>query len=193
MKLESRFETTKTGLRVEFRSASESEAELEIAYLKRVCGETRFLLSEPEDVAYTVEGEREYLRRYAENPKGLMLNAYVGGVFVGNGSFEAVSDAKRFAHRATMGVALYREACGQGIGELLVGILIEKAAECGFEILELDVFAQNMLALRLYEKLGFCACGRVRNAVKYQDGTYDDEIRMQCFLRKTGALQGENA
>lgn len=182
MKLDSIYRETKTGLTVEFRSAVPDEAQLEIDYLIRCCGETRFLLSEPEDVNFTLEGEREYLKNYEDSSDSLMLNAYVDGVFVGNASFAPVSRAKRFTHRASMGIALFLDYCNQGIGEPMIKLLLDKARECGYEIMELDVFAANERGIHLYEKLGFTECGRVKNAAKYKDGTYDDEIKMQLFL-----------
>ena len=174
---------TRTGLEVEFRSARPDEAEAEIAYLKRACGETRFLLSEPEDVAYTAEGEKQFLAEYESSPRSLMLNAYVDGVLVGNGSFAPVSGANRLKHRCSVGIALFLEYCNRGIGELLMGILIERAREAGFEIMELDVFSANTGAIHLYEKLGFVRSGERKNAIKYKDGTYADELLMALPLK----------
>ena len=183
MKLESVFKTSKTGLEVEFRSASQDEARLEVDYLKQLCGESPFLLSEPEEVKYTEEGERDFIKQYEDAPNMLMLNAYVNGTFAGNASFAPVSGAGRMAHRASLGIGLLAAYCGGGIGELMMNILLEKAAECGYEIMELDVFAKNERALRLYRKLGFVERGRLVNAVKYKDGSYDDEIIMQRSLK----------
>ena len=36
----------------------------------------------------------------------------------------------------------------------------------------------NKRAYHLYESLGFEECGRIPNADKYDDGTYDDKIEM---------------
>lgn len=182
MKFETEYRITKTGLRVGFRSACADDAQLEIDYLKRVCGETPFLLSEAEDVAYTLEDETEYLTGCENSAGSLMLNAYVDGDLVGNGSFTPVGSAKRLAHRASLGIAIFKEYCDQGIGEILIGFLLEKARECGYEIMELDVFSKNVRGIHLYKKLGFAECGRLRNAIKYKDGTYDDLVLMQKEL-----------
>lgn len=182
MKLESVYKTTDKGIRVEFRSADADEAELMIDYLRKVAGETRFLLSEPEEIRYTVEGEREFLQKYAASENSLMVCAYVDGIYAGNGSFSPFGEAERYSHRATLGIALLQDYRNLGIGKALMRILIDKACECGFEILELDVVAANEGALHLYRKLGFTECGRVRNAMKYKDGTYADEFHMQLFL-----------
>lgn len=175
----------KKAAEVTFRSACEEDAAPMIGYLKQVCGETPFLLSGPEEVNYTVEGERAFLKGYEESEHALMLNAYVNGKLVGNASFDAVSRAGRMCHRASLGVAVFREYTGIGIGRTLISILLEEAGRCGFEIMELDVFSGNDRAIALYQKLGFTECGRIVNAVKYPDGSYADEIKMQKFLKKT--------
>ncbi|MBQ9023478.1 MAG: GNAT family N-acetyltransferase [Eubacterium sp.] len=169
---------TKTGMEVEFKSADPGEAELEIAYLKQCCKETRYLLSEPEDIAYTVESEEKFISDYETSDNSLMLNAYVNGTLIGNGSFAPVRDAKRLSHRCSMGIALFREFCGMGIGELLLNILMEQAKKASFEIMELDVVTTNTNAIRLYEKLGFETIGERKRAIKYKDGTYADELLM---------------
>ena len=182
MKLDSIYKTTKTGLTVEFRSAKEDDAEALIDYLKKTCGETRFLLSEPEEVTFTVDGEKAFLKSYEESGNSVMINAYVDGKLAGNASFAPVGDRMRVKHRADMGIALFQEYCHQGIGELLMEIIIEKARECGYEILELEVVSSNVNAFRLYQKHGFRECGKTVRAFKYKDGTYDSEIHMQLML-----------
>lgn len=182
MKYSTEYRVTKTGLRVGFRSAEPDEAGIMIDYLKRVCGETPFLLSLPEEVNYTEEGERDFLESYEKSPDSLMLNAYVDGELAGNASFSPVSRVRRMRHRATMGIAIFKEYSGQGIGYEMISILIEEAKNCGYEILELDVYAKNTGARRLYEKVGFRECGAWKNAVKQPDGEYDDLILMQREL-----------
>jgi len=183
MKLESIYRTTKTGLTVEFRSAAADEALLEIDYLKLVCAESPFLLSESEEVRYTPEEERSYLLDMEASDHALMLNAYMNSTFIGNGSFNAVSGSSRMSHRASIGIALFKEYCNCGIGEQLISVLIEEARKCGYEIMELDVYARNERGIHLYEKIGFEKCGCLRRAVKYKDGTYDDLILMQMPLQ----------
>lgn len=178
MKLEPTFRTTKTDLEIELRSAAVADAGMEIEYLKRCCGETRFLLSEPEDVNYTLEAEEKYIKAIEDAGNEIMINAYVNGEFVGNGSISPVSSANRLKHRCSLGIALFGSFCGQGIGECLMAELIAQARLAGYEIIELDVFAKNERARQLYKKMGFVECGCRPNAIKYKDGTYDDEVLM---------------
>lgn len=179
MKYERKELKTKTGFTVELASAAEDEAAEEIEYLKRVCDETPFLLTEGCDVNYTVEGEREFLKNFEDSENCLMLNAYDKGRLIGNCSFFPAGNAKRMLHRASLGIAIFKEYCNCGIGELMLRELLDCARKCGYEIMELDVYAENVRAIHLYEKLGFIQRGRLVNAVKYKDGTYDDLILMQ--------------
>ena len=48
----------------------------------------------------------------------------------------------------------------------------------GYEQIELGVIDGNERAKALYEKAGFVETGRYKNAMKYDDGTYRDEIIM---------------
>lgn len=153
-----------------------------LEYLGRVCGESRFLLREPDELAFTVESEGEFLENYERSVDSLMLVALSDGRLIGNASFSPVSTARRMKHRATVGIAVFEEYCGRGIGEELMSVLIEKAREAGYEIMELDVYAGNERGIGLYEKMGFERCGLKRKAVKYCDGTYDDVVDMQKFL-----------
>lgn len=49
---------------------------------------------------------------------------------------------------------------GQGVGRQLLTECIDRVHEFGLEKLELEVFADNLAAIRLYEKFGFVMEGR---------------------------------
>lgn len=48
----------------------------------------------------------------------------------------------------------------------------------GYEQAELTVVGGNERAIHLYESFGFTEYGRLKNANKYDDGTYADDILM---------------
>ncbi len=55
---------------------------------------------------------------------------------------------------------------GRGIGAVLVGVLLDRAAQRGMSTVGLRVFEENQVALRLYERLGFSRTGlRVQRVV----------------------------
>jgi len=63
----------------------------------------------------------------------------------------------------------------------MIEYLTELAKKIGFEQMDLEVVEGNDNAKHLYEKCGFVETGRRLRALKYDDGTYRDEIIM-CKL-----------
>ena len=61
-----------------FRNARKEDAQMLIDYLKTVTGETRFLMSEPDEIAYTTEEEEQFIRKYEENEHALLMMAFGG-------------------------------------------------------------------------------------------------------------------
>ena len=86
-----------------------------------------------------------------------------------------------FKHGGRLGMGVAKKYRGQGIGERLARETIMKVKANGLERIELSVFASNMAARKLYEKLGFIVEGTKKRAVKF-DGRYDDVIEMAMFL-----------
>lgn len=166
------------GKEIILRSASPIDAELLINYLKTVTGETRFLMTYPDEVRYTIEEEVKFINSHNESENCLLIMAYVDGEYAGNCSFEGRASSRRVKHRADIGIALFQEYTGFGLGRLLLEVLLKKMQEQGFEQAELAVAGGNDRAYRLYESLGFKECGRIPKANKYDDGNYSDEIIM---------------
>ena len=151
--------TDKLGQSVILRSGEEDDAEDLIRYLKIISGETRFLVREPEEITLTIEQEREFLRGKKESERELLLIATVDGKHIGNCSFMQLGTNKRYAHRCSIGIALYQEYCGMGIGKQMLQIVLQKAGEAGYEQAELEVIAGNERAMSLYKQLGFTEYG----------------------------------
>ena len=178
MEYASREVLIKNGKMCVIRRAEEADAEMMLEYLRATSGETPYMLREPEEVRTDLEEERELLRRAAEDPRWLMLLAFVDGEFAGSCSFAAVSERSRARHRCTAGISLYRAFWDMGIGTALLEELLEEAEAAGYEQAELDVVSVNERAVRLYKRLGFETVGTVPHAFKYADGSYADFLFM---------------
>ena len=174
--------TLKDGRPCILRSPRESDAQALAEYMKITARETDFLTKYPDEVTITPEEEREYLRKMAAAPRQAMILAEVDGRLAGNCSFHPVGNRSRSSHRCTIGIALYEEFWGLGIGSSMFDLLLEEAAKCGFEQAELEVRARNYRAIALYKKKGFAETGRIPRAAKYRDGTYDDNLVMVKLL-----------
>ena len=52
-----------------------------IDYLKTVTGETRFLMSEPDEIHYTKEDEEKFINEHNQSEDALMILAFFDGEY----------------------------------------------------------------------------------------------------------------
>lgn len=166
------------GKKIVLRSARLDEAQMLMDYLKMVTSETRFLMSEPDEIKYTKQEEEQFIDKYNRANNALLILAFVDGEYAGNCSFKSKAGSRRASHRAGIGIALFQKYTGFGLGRLMLERLLTEIKNVGFEQAELTVVGGNKRAYHLYESLGFKECGRIPNANKYEDGTYDKDIFM---------------
>lgn len=159
------------------RNPREEDAQMLLTYLKTTCGETRYLVKEPEEITMTIEEEEAFIRKQNDSENSVMLLGYLNGRYVGNCSLMG-NGPLRYRHRVSMGIALYQEFTGHGIGRAMIGALLKIAGEKGFEQVELEVVKDNERAIRLYREMGFEICGTFPNNMKYKDGSYADAYWM---------------
>ena len=172
----------KQGRKVILRSAEEKDAGELIEYLRRTTEETPFLIREPDEVTLTVEQEKNFIESKKEDPQELMLVATIGGKHVGSCSLMSMSGLKRYQHRSDVGIALYKEYCGSGIGRKMMEVILDAARQLGYEQAELEVVSTNDTAISLYKSLGFSIYGTFPHSMKYSDGTYADAYWMMKYL-----------
>jgi RimJ/RimL family protein N-acetyltransferase len=86
------------------------------------------------------------------------------------------------AHRGTLGMGLLPEWRGRGLGQRLLEATLARARRSGFKRIELDVYADNLRAIALYEKAGFVREGLLRDA-SLIDGVFRDAILMAIVER----------
>lgn len=153
-----------------------------IDYMKITSGETPFLTRYPDEVNFTLDGEAELLNRLYEDENSIMMLALSDGKVAGNGSISGIGTQRRLVHRCSLAIALKKEFWGLGIGKAMIDYMVELAAKIGYEQVELGVIDGNDRAKCLYEKCGFVETGRIKNAFKYDDGSYRDEITMIKML-----------
>lgn len=184
MRIESK-EYELNGHKLVLRNAEKADAKTLLPYLKRVCGETRFLLREPDECKdMTVEQEETFINSYTENERSCFVLAELDGEFVGSATFDVAGVSRRNAHRADIALALYQDYTGMGIGKKLFALILENIEKCGFESAELSVVEGNERAMHMYKSFGFVETGRIPKAIKYDDGTYADNIFMVKVLDK---------
>ena len=86
--------------------------------------------------------------------------------------------ALRRRHVMTLGISVAVEAQGQGVGLAMMRALCDWSDHWGQVLrLELTVFADNLRAIRLYERCGFVHEGR-HTGYALRDGHYADSLSM---------------
>ncbi len=177
--------TLKDGSQITLRSLEKEDAGAAIFCLRKVSGETEYLLRETDECGMTITQEEEILARKAENPREMLLGVFADGELIGMAGLSAVGPLSRVRHRASVGVSLVCAHWGKGVGTAMMRALIDAAKQAGYEQIELEVVDKNDRALSLYERFGFEAVGRMPRAMKYRDGRYADLIVMVLHLQET--------
>lgn len=174
------------------RMAEIADAKNLLEHLRRVHIETDFLLSYSDEITKTVEEEEIFLKNFLQNEKQFMLCAFVGEELIGSVGVGVVLHKQKAKHRAFLGISIYKEHWGKGIGRKLMEEALREMKVRGYEQVEIGVFQKNERAFHLYTTLGFQEWGRVKNAFKEKNGSYQDDIIMGLFLseEKIGNNEG---
>ena len=182
MQIKEKTLTLKNGIVITIKSAAESDAAAVCQHRYLTSQETYFLARYPEECSLDPAKMALRLQETAGSPREFNITAFTDGKVIGDLGVTQLREHLKFRHRAYMGISIQKQFCGIGIGSAMVACAIEQAAHNGFEQLELGVFADNLPAIRLYEKFGFQKCGTQPRAFKLKDGTYRDEILMVKML-----------
>ena len=127
-----------------------------------------------------LEHTRAFIRRFLDGTRGVQLLAVDPADTLLGWCDVLRRDRDGFGHGGVLGMALLPQARGRGLGHRLASATIERAWAMGLERIELEVFASNLRAIALYEKLGFVREGYKRR-VRKLDGEYEDDVLMALF------------
>lgn len=172
----------KNGEYFTFLSPTEEHAHDVLNHMKQTSSETEYLLRYEDEIRMTVEEERDFLSKQAENPKAIMISAYFDEKLVALTGISPVVECDKCSHRAVLGMCVLKDFWGKGIGFTIMGMIIDETRKMGYEQVELEVVADNIRAFSLYKKFGFEIYGVRKNSFKYRDGRYSSEYLMALPL-----------
>lgn len=164
------------------RSPREDDAALLIDLLKCVCDETPFLVSEPDEIKYTIEGEKAFIKKFNQSLYDFMIIIEIDNKIIGNCSIMPVANKRKEIHRCELGIAIMKDYWGLSIGRQVIEHALKIAKVMGYEQVELDVVSGNTRAITLYSQLGFKEVGNIPYAIKLEEGIYFNDIKMMREL-----------
>lgn len=164
------------------RTPGEADAEEMLEYIRQTSGETEYMIRYPDEVRLSVEEEATYLRNLADDPREIMIGAWIDGRLAGDAGVRPVTRFDKHRHRGEFGISLKRPYWGLGVGSILLERCLRLARESGFLQLELEVATENMRGVALYKKFGFAVYGTRERGFFLRDGRFLDEYLMHRRL-----------
>jgi RimJ/RimL family protein N-acetyltransferase len=162
--------------RVQIRPARDSDAASLCDAVKAVAAEKLYLATLD---GFSLEQTRAFLQHIAQESLP-QVAAFVGEEVVGFCDI-IPNAAAGFTHAARLGMGVRCEWRRRGIGRRMLDACLSLAREAGIEKVELEVFADNAAAVRLYQSCGFSEEGLKRRGRKVE-GRYQDVLLMALWL-----------
>ena len=130
------------------------------------------------DCFSTPWSKQSFVDEMERNPVARYLVAIAGEEIVGYAGAWLILEE---GHITNIGVL--REYRGQGIGEKLAKGLLTYSANLGVQYMTLEVRKSNIIAQKLYEKMGFQKVGTRK---KYYEDNGEDALLMVCDKMPAG-------
>ncbi len=165
------------------RSAVKEDAAQVLELSKNVASEEIYHMTSSSEINLTLEEEEAWILTELENPNHLILVAEVNSQIVGLLDFSN-GHRQRIAHTGYFGMSIEKSLREQGIGTMLLRVLLDWASSHPvIEKVCLNVHGNNPRAIALYKKMGFEVEGVRKQELKYGPTEYVDSIVMAKFVR----------
>jgi ribosomal protein S18 acetylase RimI-like enzyme len=131
----------------------------------------------PENFGADLEVEEAFTRDQwlARMATAVTLGGFADGALHGTAVF-AKSSTRKTGHTGKLGGMYVRKAYrGSGLADALLGAVLDLAA-VEVEQMELTVNAENLSAIRFYERHGFRPIGKYPNSLRVGGRSYDELI-----------------
>ncbi|HNY04523.1 MAG TPA: GNAT family protein [Candidatus Woesebacteria bacterium] len=173
---------TKTGQKLIIRYPESRDLLQVWRYFNKISAEKTFITYQGEKVSK--KDEASWLDKNIKailQKKSVYLFVFIDGKL--SGVSEITLKERVSKHIGSFGITLAPETRGQGIGKLLMNLVISEAQKKlpGLKMITLDCFANNEIALKLYRSLGFIEYGRLPKGLNYH-GSFVDEVSMYKII-----------
>lgn len=171
-----------SGLEVIVRSATQKDAAALLDLSKGVIGEEIYQLTSGAEFQMTIDAEEKWIESHRLNPNHIILVIEMNSKIVALLDFSN-GRRQRIAHTGEFGMSVEKSVRDQGIGSLLLRVLIDWATQNKtIEKIGLCVHSNNERAIALYKKMGFEIEGMRKRDLKYGHEQYVDTIIMGRFV-----------
>lgn len=175
----------KNGKTAILKTPETDDAQKQLNCIKMTTVETEYFSRTIEDwEGFSEEDEKDWIQGVRDSKYSLVISCYIDGEIAGNCDISFKNGSKT-SHRSTVGIAIQKRYWNLGIGSAMFNELIRAAIERGeTEIIDLEVVEGNTRAMALYEKFGFKAVSVKPCYFKLKDGTYQNLVYMQKYLKR---------
>lgn len=163
---------------INIRPLEITDSEKIYTYFKKINDEKTFIRFQGEKI--TLEDEIKFVETSVkdgkENKKISLVAEYKDQIIA---SCDIIKGILVQHHIGTVGLIVAKKYRGEGIGKMLLQQVIKEAKTKwkDLKIIRLDVFANNKIAIQLYNSIGFEACGILPKGLYYRHRLVD-EINM---------------
>jgi len=167
----------KNGKSVLIRQTEISDAEKLLNCIKTYIPQSQYIPKLEQEIKLTIEQEEDWINSFLVNNNSLLLVAEYENQIIGNIDLTA-NRRKVMEHTAVIGMGMLKQYRNSGLGtELLLSVIEWAKQNPILELIWLQVYTENELALNLYRKMGFEENGIIKNFFKH-NGKYFDNLTM---------------
>lgn len=163
---------------ITIRDPKISDLKQTLIYVNKLSKEKTYVIFQGEIISE--KSERKWLQSSAKSikeGKSTVKFLFHKDELIGICDINLKSGAKE--HVGSFGLSIDKKYRGKGLGGLLMDEVLNESFKTlkKMEYVYLEVFAENIAAIKLYEKKGFVKCGLFPNGLK-RKGKLVDEIMM---------------
>ena len=167
---------------VTIRQAEVGDAERLLSCIKEYISQSEYIPKLEQEITLTIEQEKEWINSFLASHNSLLLIAEYDNEIIGNIDLTG-NRRKIMEHTAVIGMGMLNEWRNSGLGTALLKSVIQWAKENPvLELIWLQVYTENELALNVYRKMGFEDNGIIKNFFK-KGNLYFDNLTMTMNVK----------